>query len=330
MSRRAFVTGGTGFTGSWLCRALKDKGYEVFALVRNRKKTGLLNTEGINIVDGDLSSTQSLEGIFTDLKIDTVFHVAAMYRQEGVSKELFFKVNVDGTRALLDEAVKAGIKKFVHCSTVGVQGEISNPPATEDAPFNPGDHYQESKLEGEKLALSYFNEGKIAGAVVRPVGIYGPGDTRFLKLFRHINSGKFKMIGNGKPLYHLTFVEDLVAGIILAGEVEASNKRVYTIGGNEYLPLEDLVALIAEILGKKVSSLKIPLPPVYMAAFCCEMICRPLGIEPPLFRRRLDFFTKDRAFDITRAKSELNYQPQISLKDGLTRTAEWYREEKLI
>lgn len=330
MKKRAFVTGGTGFTGSWLCKILKEQDYEVFALVRNRDKTGLLDTEGINLVDGDLSAPETLGNVFENLNIDVVFHIAAMYRQEGVSKDLFFKVNVDGTKALLDAAIRAGIKKFVHCSTVGVQGEIANPPATEDAPFNPGDHYQESKLEGEKLALSYFNEGKIEGAVVRPVGIYGPGDTRFLKLFRHINSGKFKMIGNGKPLYHLTFVEDLVAGIILAGEVEASNKRVYTIGGNEFLPLEDLVSLIADILGKKVSGLKIPLLPVYCAAFCCEMICRPLGIEPPLFRRRLDFFTKDRAFDITRAKSELGYKPCISLREGLSRTAEWYKEQKLI
>ena len=137
------------------------------------------------------------------------------------------------------------------------------------------------------------------------------------------------MIGKGKALYHLTFVEDLVDGIILAGEKPGVSGRIYTLGGNEYLPLEDLVNMIARILGKKVSSLHIPLAPVYAAAFLCEMICRPLGIEPPLFRRRLDFFTKDRAFDITRAREELGYQPKVSLKDGLTKTAAWYRENGL-
>ena len=165
---------------------------------------------------------------------------------------------------------------------------------------------------------------------MRPVGIYGPGDTRFLKLFRHIYKGNFKMIGKGKALYHLTFVEDLVDGIILAGETAEASGQVYTLGGNEYLPLEELVKLLGEILNKPVSKIHIPLFPVYVAAFLCEMLCRPLKIEPPLYRRRLDFFTKDRAFDISKAGKGLGYSPKVSLREGLTRTAEWYKENGLL
>ncbi|MCP5053615.1 MAG: NAD-dependent epimerase/dehydratase family protein [bacterium] len=328
--KRAFVTGASGFTGSYLCKALAAKGYSVTALARASSKKDADALAGLDIdwVDGDLSEGESLKGKLEN--IDIVFHIAALYRQEGVSRDMFTKVNVDGTRSLLDQSIAAGVKRFVHCSTVGVQGEIANPPATEDAPFNPGDHYQVSKLEGEQLALSYFKEGKIDGTVVRPVGIYGPGDTRFLKLFRHIHKGSFKMIGKGKALYHLTFVEDLVDGIILAGETPASSGNVYTLGGNEYLPLTDLVKMISGILEKPVSNIRVPLWPVYMAAFLCEIICRPFGIEPPIYRRRLDFFTKDRAFDITKAKTQLNYAPKVSLKDGLTRTAQWYKEKGLL
>jgi nucleoside-diphosphate-sugar epimerase len=322
--KKAFVTGGSGFTGSYLCRALVDKGYQVKALVRKSSKTDHLAELGIQLVEGDLADLNSLEGIIKD--VDLVFHVAALYRQEGVSKELFTRVNLDATRVLLDESIKAGVKRFVHCSTVGVQGEITNPPAPEDAPYNPGDHYQVSKLEGEKLALSYFKENKIDGVVVRPVGIYGPGDTRFLKLFRHIYKGNFKMIGKGNVLYHLTFVEDLADGIILAGETPDASGNIYTIGGNEYLPLEKLVKLLGQVMNKKVSKFHIPLWPVYIAAFLCEMLCRPLKIEPPLYRRRLDFFTKDRAFDISRAKKELNYNPKVPLPEGLKRTFLWYKE----
>jgi nucleoside-diphosphate-sugar epimerase len=213
---------------------------------------------------------------------------------------------------------------------VGVQGEISDPPAKETAPYKPGDHYQESKMEGEKLALGFFEKYGMAGSVVRPVGIYGPGDTRFLKLFKFINNGKFRMIGPGNVLYHLTYVEDLVAGIILAGEKEAAIGNVYTIGGNEYLPLKDLVKLIADVLQKPVPGKHIPLTPVYMAAAVCETVCRPLGIEPPIYRRRLDFFTKDRAFDISKAREELDYQPRIALADGLAKTAQWYKEQGMI
>jgi len=322
--KKAFVTGASGFTGSYLCKALKEKGYAVKALVRKSSNIEQLKKLDVEPVEGDLADPETIKGKIED--IDIVFHIAALYRQEGVSKNMFTKVNVEGTRAMLDESIAAGVKRFVHCSTVGVQGEIANPPAAEDAPYNPGDHYQVSKLAGEKLALSYFRDGKIDGVVVRPVGIYGPGDTRFLKLFKHIYKGNFKMIGKGKALYHLTFVEDLAEGIILAGETPAASGQVYTLGGSEYLPLTDLVKLVAGILDKPVSKIHIPLWPVYTAAFLCEMICRPLGIEPPLYRRRLDFFTKDRAFDISKAGKELNYKPKIPLKDGLTRTAKWYKE----
>jgi nucleoside-diphosphate-sugar epimerase len=328
--KRAFVTGASGFTGSYLCKALIAKGYAVTALARktSKKESEFLKGLDIRWIEGDLAEPGSLDNVLKD--IDIVFHIAALYRQEGVNRELFTKVNVDATRVLLDKAIAEGVKRFVHCSTVGVQGEIENPPATEEAPYNPGDHYQVSKLEGEKLALSYFKEDKIGGVVVRPVGIYGPGDTRFLKLFRHIYKGNFKMIGSGKVLYHLTFVEDLVDGIILAGETPAASKNIYTIGGNEYLPLHELVQILAEVMDKKVSKLRIPLWPVYIAALLCELICRPFGIEPPIYRRRLDFFTKDRAFDISKAKKDLGYQPKIPLKEGLTRTAQWYKQNNLL
>ena len=138
------------------------------------------------------------------------------------------------------------------------------------------------------------------------------------------------MIGRGKVLYHLTYVTDLVDGIILAGENKNINNEIFTLGGNEYLPLDELVSLIAGILDKKVSKIHIPYIPVYIASYFCEILCRPLGIEPPLFRRRLDFFTKDRAFDISKAKKILGYDPKIPLEKGLKYTADWYLKNKLL
>lgn len=328
MSKTVFVTGGSGFTGSHLCQALVARGYRVKALVRKTSKTHHLKKLGAVPVVGDLEELKRENGMLED--VDTVYHVAAAYRQEGLPREVFWKVNVDGTRRLLDYARQSGVRRFVHCSTVGVQGEIDNPPAKETAPYKPGDHYQESKMEGEKIALSFFDKYDLEGVVVRPLGIYGPGDMRFLKLFRFINNGKFRMIGSGEVLYHLTYVEDLVQGFILAGEKESAVGNVYAIGGDEYLPLKELVGIIADVLDKPIPKRHLPLKPIYLASIVCENICRPLGIEPPLYRRRLDFFTKDRAFDITKARQELGYQPKVSLRDGLARTAKWYREQGLI
>ena len=328
MTKKAFVTGASGFTGSHLCRVLVDKGYSVTALVRKTSKISHLQQLGIQTVTADLSNSFSLNGELDH--IDVVFHVAAAYRQEGIAKEEFWRVNVDATRNLLEYAKRCGVKRFVHCSTVGVQGEISNPPADECAPYNPGDHYQESKMEGEKLAIGFSERHGLDTVIVRPVGIYGPGDTRFLKLFKYVNNGKFRMIGSGDVLYHLTYVEDLVNGIVLAGEKPQAGGNIYTIGGSEYLSLKALVGLIAKVLGKPLPTKHLPLTPVYVAALICETVCRPLRIEPPLYRRRLDFFTKDRAFDIARARDELDYRPQVPLEKGLAITAKWYKEHGMI
>lgn len=322
---KALVTGANGFTGSYLTKHLIEKGYDVTALVRKNSDLKLLEGIRVKFFYADLATHPSFDGRLNEF--DVIFHVAAAYRTEHASQDHFWKVNVEGTQKLLEAATKANLKRFVHCSTVGVQGEIADPPATEEAPYNHGDHYQQSKMEGEKLALRFHKEHGLPVTVIRPVGIYGPGDFRFYKLFKFINNGTFRMIGSGKVLYHLTYVEDLVRGIVLAAENPDAVGEIFTIGGNEYLPLKELVAKIAEVLNKPVPTKHLPLAPVYAAALLCEAICKPLGIAPPLYRRRLDFFTKDRAFDISKARKVLQYEPTIDLRTGLERTARWYKKE---
>jgi nucleoside-diphosphate-sugar epimerase len=328
MKKNVLVTGGTGFTGSHLCLRLASLGCNVKALVRSRHKAGALERAGVKTVTGDLKDKQSLLKAAEGCSV--VYHIAAAFRQEGIAEREFAEVNVRGTENMLEASFACGVTRFVHCSTVGVHGHVAHPPADETAPFNPGDIYQETKLEGERLAAEYFRNHPLPGVVFRPVGIYGPGDTRFLKLFRHIKSGRFHMIGNGSALYHLTYIDDLVNGIILCGTHEKAVGNIYILGGNEYMTLNQLVALIADILGVRISRLKIPFWPVYAAGFLCEKVCRPLRIEPPIYRRRVDFFVKDRAFDISKAKRELGYAPRVSPREGLKKTAEWYIENGLL
>jgi len=328
MAKKVLVTGATGFTGRNLCKKLVEVGHSVRGLVRNTSHRSELESLGVEIAFGDLTDANSLGAAVRG--IDTVYHLAAVYRQEGVPTKYFYEVNVEGTRRLLEAAWQAGVQRFVHCSTVGVQGEIKNPPADETAPYNPGDVYQESKCEGEKAALKFFADSGLPGVVIRPVGIYGPGDTRFLKLFKFIYNGKFRMLGSGNVLYHLTYIDDLVKGVILCGEKPEAVGQIYTLGGNEYVTLNELVTLVAEALEVPVPSKHFPVWPVWFAGLLCEMACRPLRIEPPIYRRRVDFFIKDRAFDISKARRELGYEPEVDLRAGLKRTAEWYRAQGLL
>jgi nucleoside-diphosphate-sugar epimerase len=259
-----------------------------------------------------------------------VYHIAATYREAGQPDSAYRAVNVDGTRHLLEVAKAFEVRRVVHCSTGGVHGHIAHPPANEDAPFNPGDVYQETKLAAELLAREFGTVHQLDVVVARPIGIYGPGDRRFLTMFRGLARGRFPMIGSGAPFYHLTFIDDLVEGFRLCGTVPGAKGRTYILAGPRYTTLEQLVHLVAGELGVRPPRVHLPVWPFWTAGLLCEMICVPLRIEPPIFRRRVDFYTKSRAFDTTRARTELGFDPQVDLEEGIRRTARWYRTEGLL
>ncbi len=327
MSRNVLVTGATGFTGRALTRRLCDNGDRVSAFVRASSDTADLVAWGVKPIVVDITDAASVMDAYEP--VDRIFNIAAAFRTEHDSEEEFRKVNAGATEHLLEAAREKGVGRFVHCSTVGVQGEIKDPPADEEATFNPGDIYQQTKLEGELFARAAFDQG-LPGTVVRPVGIHGPGDTRFLKLFRPISKRRFVMIGSGKSLYHMTYIDDLIDGFLLASEREEALGEVFTIGGAKYTTLWELIEQIAEVLEVAPPHLKVPYWPVHVAAEICPVLCKPFKIQPPIYPRRVEFFKKSRAFSIEKARRLLGYEPKVSLKDGLTRTAAWYKEQGLV
>jgi nucleoside-diphosphate-sugar epimerase len=324
---KVLVTGASGFTGKALCRRLVGDGRQVIAFVRGNSRADELKAMGVECRIVDIKSSEEVMDNF--MGFDSVYHLAAAYRAEHADHTEFQRVNVDATRNLLTAARQHGVGRFVHCSTVGVQGEIERPPADEEYRYKPGDHYQRSKLEGELLARQHFKDG-LPGVVVRPVGIYGPGDMRFLKLFRAIDRGYFVMIGSGKTLYHLTYIDDLVEGIVLAGRRAEAVNEVFTIAGEKYTTIKQLVDLLADVLGKPHPRWRVPFFPVYAAAVMCDRVCRPLGLNPPIYPRRVEFFHYDRAFTINKAKTLLDFQPKVNLREGLERSAAWYRSQAFL
>ncbi len=319
------MTGGTGFTGGHLCAELVTQGYHVRSLVRQESQTEELEKLNVEIVRGDLCNPDSFRNAVHG--VDIVFHIAALFRQQGVGPEVFRQVNAESVEHLLKASIEHGVSRFVHCSTVGVHGHVTQSPANERTPFGPGDIYQETKLQGENIARRYMDERRLPVTIIRPAGIYGPGDMRFLKLFRAIHKRRFVMIGAGTVNYHFTYIDDLVDGIILSGRSEQAIGQTYILGGKEYVPLNQLVTMIADELHVKPPGLRLPMWPVYAAGFACEVLCKPFGLEPPLYRRRIDFFKKNRAFDISKATQELGFQPKVTLQEGIRRTAAWYKQQ---
>ena len=324
----AFVTGASGFTGGALCRQLVAAGYAVHALVRPTSNTAALQALGVRLFEGDVCAADSLDAGMAGAV--AVFHIAAAFREARLSDQQYYDVNVTGTRNVLEAAARTEVRRFVHCSTIGVHGDTGKTPANEDSPFAPPDHYCRTKLEGEMLAREAFPRLGLEGAVFRPLGIYGPGDQRFLKLFRGLKRNRFVMIGDGTTLYHMSYIDDLCDGIILCAERPEAVGNVFILGGDHHNTLNELVAAVAAAVGSSGPRLRVPMWPVMTAARVCEAVCRPLHIEPPLYPRRVEFFSKDRAADISRARRLLGYSPRVSLEEGVRKTAEWYARHGLL
>ena len=323
---RVLVTGATGFTGGHLARRLAANGDSVRAIVREPRRAADLVTAGVEVVSGDLRDRAAVDRAMADVEV--VYHVAALYRQAGLPDSVYRAVNVDAAGTVVEVASAHRVRRVVHCSTVGVHGHIDHPPANEDAPLKPGDVYQVTKLEGERLARREGERLGVEVTVVRPGAIYGPGDRRLLKLFRGVARGWFPILGSGEIRYHLVYIDDLVEGFRLCGSHPAAAHRTYILAGQDSITLNALVSQIAGVagVGRPRPRVHLPVWPFHAAAAVCEAVCAPFGLEPPLHRRRVDFFTKSRAFDISRARKEIGFAPQVDLPEGIRRTLDWYRE----
>jgi len=321
------VTGATGFTGGHLARRLAALGHRVRALVRPGANTDVLRAAGIEIVPGQLTSADDVRNAATGCS--RIYHIAAAFRTAGHPDQYYFDVNVGGTSHVLDAAQAAGCERVIHCSTGGVHGHVENPPADEDYRFKPGDVYQDSKVAAEKLVRERVAQGQRI-TVFRPAAIYGEGDTRFLKLYRSINRGRFVMLGSGQTRLHMVHVDDLCEGILLCGTREEAIGQVFILAGPDAPTLNEICRMIAATLQVPPPRWHIPVWPVYAAGALCEAVCVPLGIDPPLHRRRVSFFTHHREFDISRARRLLGYAPRVTAAQGIARCAAWYRSEGML
>ena len=257
---------------------------------------------------------------------DRVYHLAAAFRKVNLPREVYWNVNVEGTRNVLEAAEKHGVPRVLYCSTCGVHGNVEDPPAHESSPIAPADWYQETKWEGERVCTEYLDRGMWI-SIVRPAAIYGPGDpARFLMLYKRAAKGRFLMVGDGSTLYHPLYVDNLTDAMLAAIETDACRGKPYLIADESAIPIKRLVTEIGNALGREVRFRHVPYWPVNMAAHACEILYKPFPAEPPIFPRRVDWFIQNRSFDISAAKRDFGYQPVVDLPTGLARTGRWYRE----
>ena len=322
------ITGGTGFIGSRLAIKSLEQGHSVELLgqVNNAaelENQQMLKDRGINVTLGSVTERERLFGLVQGC--DIVFHLAAAQYEANVPDQHFWDVNVEGTRNVLKVSVEAKIKRFVHGSTIGVYGSALAGEIDEASSISPDNIYGVTKYEGERLALSFAD--KIPISIVRISETYGTGDRRLLKLFKAIKKNVFFMIGKGDNKHQLIYVDDLIEGMYLAATAEQAVGEIFVLAGKEVLSTQEMVDSIAKELGTSIRRSHAPLGPFLITATIMEKTLRPLGIQPPLHRRRLDFFRKSFFFSQDKALKILGFQPKTGFAEGVAETARWYKEQ---
>lgn len=318
---RVLVTGASGFVGRHLVAHLARNGHAVTAMDL-ASPAGRL--PGVAYVAADIREPAAWRGALPGL--DAVVHLASAHLQVGLPESFYWSVNVESLQPLLRAARDAGVKHFVHTSSVGVHGSLERVPGNEDAPIRPENLYERTKAAGEEKVRAFMAEaGTMGVTIVRPAWIYGPGDARTEKILRAVARGRFVMFGRGDNYRHPIFIDDYVRAQERMLLEPKTFGHTYILAGPASLRGRELVAVAERVTGGRVR-LRVPLPVGYAAGLAAEAAGSVLRMAPPISRRTLAFFTNQNWFDVGRARTELGFAPTVSLDDGFRRTWAAMRE----
>lgn len=323
------VTGATGFLGSALVTELVKQKQTVRILARDEQKARTQFGEVVTIIRGDINDVEQVEQAVDGASI--IYHLVGRLYHPSIPATLYHLTHVEGTRILLAACKgQSQLQRIVHCSTTGVHGVTGKTPAAEDAPFAPTNPYEATKLEGELLALKACKEDGLPVSVVRPGLVYGPGDLHLLGLFLSIKKGLFRVIDGGKALLHPVYIDDLTAAFLLCAERPEAIGHSYNIAGDHPVTIRQLATAIAHSLHKELPRGSIPLWLASLASDIFAITPGMKGEKAPLTRSRVQFLTNSRVYDISKARDELGYTPEVELEEGMKQTAEWYHKHEYL
>lgn len=310
------VTGASGFVGKVLVKKLIDKGNNVSCLVHNKRPKEL---DGCKLFYGNINNKKIIEKATKNQEI--VFHLVGIGNVSTISRKdylLYRKINVHGTKILLDACLKNKVKKIIYLSStaaMGPQKGIIN----ENSICKPETAYQKSKFESEELIKQYVKQHNLNIVILRPSMIYGPSSKHLLIIHKLIKKGFVPLINGAKAIIPLVYVDDVADAAILASKY-GKKGSVYIITNDEKNKLKEIVVCIKKITGKKALLINIPKSIIKPLIFIIENISKILKITPQFTVKRVESMTTSRVFDITKARKELKWSPKINMEEGIKNT----------
>lgn len=322
---KVLVTGATGFIGRNLVKRLVDEGREVRCLVRKSSNLNLLENLRIDFVYGDILDIDSLR--IATKGVSVIYHLSgAVFSRR--SRD-YHRINVLGTRNLLKASKINSLNKFILVSSITAVGPQKERHILldEDTVPNPIPPYGKSKYGSERIAVRYFRRYNLPLAIVRPPLIYGPGQSNDMTdIFRKIDKGLFRIVGNGEAITSLCYIDNLIDGLLLVEGDKNSIGKLYFISDNKHYTFKEIAQTIAKELNVKLPDYKIPKFIADFSGHLYKLSHNFLGITS-ITLYSIKLMTLDFACDISKARKELSYHPKIDFEEGIKRTVAWYKNE---
>jgi len=323
------ITGAGGFIGRHLVEAQLQLGRRVIAVDVNVEPIADLgDTDGLQIAEVDIRAGADMAQLMRG--VDVVFNLAAAHLEVGVDDEHFQAVNVAALRSLLQSADDLGVRRFIHCSSVGVYGPLNELPADEETPCSPDITYERTKLQGEEVIRDFAVSGDMRSLIIRPSWVYGRRCPRTLKLIRTVARKRFFYVGDGSNYRHPLYIDDLMRAFELATNCRLSNAETLLIVGPAPVTVRELVEAIMEELQVQYRPIRLPEPLVALGCGIIEKVFVILNREPPFSSRSLKFFTENSAFAADKARRELGFEARTDLASGLSYIIADSRRQRLV
>ncbi len=314
------VTGGAGKVGKHLAERLLSEGESIRILAQEKDETTEeLENWGAEIFFGDLMDKKSLEIAVSG--IDIVYHLAAIVDYLA-PKNLMWKVNVEGTKNLMEACKQARIKRIIYLSSTAVYGKRLSGVADERTLCKPTNFYGKTKLEAEKIVVG------AGGIVLRSTDTYFPGFVEgYHEIFSMLEKGKMRIIGSGKNRIQYIYIDDLVDALILAKDIGRGGK-IYNIAGCETLAQEDLYGMACGYLGVELPKKHIGITKIKMLLAFANLINRIKRKRLKMIPEYIDKIAADRVFSIEKAKKQIGFNPKVGYAEGMKRMIEYYKKHR--